>query len=108
MFRIAYMKYIIVFVLFYTCIPYKISKKKAIEIAKNKSFSLFGKSVESKLPFTATLQNDLVWHVKGFLDSSKWQINENNDTIFVVVKGGVPHVFIDRRTGKVLRIYHAK
>jgi uncharacterized membrane protein len=80
----------------------------AIEIAEKEWLAQFGENVFTTKPYKAILEKDSIWHVFGTLKPIHRSINENGDTIISVNIGGVPHIFLNKRNGKILNCYHTK
>lgn len=69
-------------------------EKTAIAIAEAVLLPILGDKIARSRPFVATLDNaKLIWTVEGTLNA---------------VKGGVPHIEIQRKDGKILGYYHSK
>jgi len=74
-------------------VNYVPDKKTAIKIAKAVWLTIYGKSINRRKPYTAYLNRDSVWVVKGHLKISH---------------GGVPYAFIQKKDGKIIYIIHTK
>lgn len=80
----------------YDCVP---DEKTAIAVGEALLKSKFG-DLEAYQPFTAKLEDNKVWVVKGTISISK-------DSI-VFKKGGVPYIKFQKNDCKVLTIYKTK
>lgn len=65
----------------------------AIKIAEAVWLPKYGKRIYKKKPFTATLQNDTIWVVRGTLHHKK---------------GGAPFAEIQKKDGKIINVYYTK
>ena len=70
----------------------------AIKIAEAVGNNIFGKGLKDYKPFQATLENDSIWHIYG-LPKEAW---------FEIQIGGCPEFEIQKKDGKILRIYISK
>jgi hypothetical protein len=68
-------------------------EKTAIAIAEAVWLPVFGEKIYKSKPFTATLDSELIWTVKGTLNA---------------YKGGVPYCRIQKKDGKIVSVYHTK
>lgn len=66
----------------------------AIKIAEAIWLPIYGESINSKKPFTATLKDSSVWIVTGYLSPD--------------YLGGVPNIEIRRKDCKILKVTHGK
>ena len=80
----------------------------AIELAEKEWLEQFGEKVQTTKPFKAILEKDSIWHVFGTLKPIHRSINENGDTTIRINIIGVPHIFLNKRNGKILNCYHTK
>lgn len=80
----------------------------AIKIAEAVWFPIYGEEIEYEKPYKAVLQGDTVWHVFGTLPNSNWTVNESGDSVLNFHVGGVAHLIIDKRDGKIWKVYHGK
>jgi hypothetical protein len=80
----------------------------AIQIAEKEWLSKFGPEIYSKKPFKAILEKDSIWHVYGTLKPIEIFVNEYGDSTINVNIGGVPHIFINKKSGKIINCYHSK
>lgn len=80
----------------------------AIKIAEAAWLPVYGKQIYDDQPFEATLERDSIWHVRGTLPDSKFEVNPEGDTTLTIYRGGVPEAWIMARTGEVLSITHGK
>jgi len=76
----------------------------AIQIAKAVWVPIYGKKILEKTPFTASLQGDSVWIVKGSLPPVK----KLKDGSLRVTYGGVPFAEIMKNDGRILSVYHTR
>jgi|SRR5882672_10438397 len=75
----------------------------AVEIAEASLIPVYGrKQIESERPFTATLSKG-VWTVGGTLHCS-----DGKGGTTTVCAGGVAHVEISQKGGRILRMWHPK
>jgi hypothetical protein len=84
------------------------NEETAIKIAEAIWLPLYGEGIYDKKPFVADLQGDTVWHVYGYLAPSSISINENGDTVWTMVCGGIPHIYINKDDAKIIDVYHSK
>lgn len=80
----------------------------AIQMAEKEWLIKYGEGIYTKKPFKAILGKDSIWHVFGTLKPTEIYINEDGDSTIRAYYGGVPHIFLDMRTGKILNCYHSK
>lgn len=67
----------------------------AIKLAEVVGLPIFGENMNDYKPFHARLENDSIWHVYG-LPKKTW---------FDIQLGGSPVFKIQKKDGKVLRVY---
>lgn len=80
----------------------------AIQMTEKEWLIKYGEGIYTKKPFKAILGKDSIWHVFGTLKPIEIHINEDGDSTIQAHFGGVPHIFLDKRTGKILNCYHSK
>jgi hypothetical protein len=69
------------------------NKETAIKIAEAVWLPIYGEKVYNERPFVARLKNSKIWIVEGTLHNTK---------------GGVAYIEIQKKDGKVLKVYHEK
>lgn len=69
-------------------------EETAIKIAEAVWLPIYGKDVLNKKPYHAKLKNDSIWVVEGTLPEG--------------MRGGVPHIEINKRDCKVFHIIHTQ
>lgn len=74
-----------------------ISKEQAIKIAEEKLVEVYGKQVLKERPFSASLDNN-TWNISGTMHCPKGDL----------CAGGVAHISISAKGGKVLNFTHDK
>jgi hypothetical protein len=79
----------------------------AIKIAEAIWLPIYGESIYKKQPFIAKLISDSIWIVTGSIPKSRVEINDG-DTIYTIIKGGVPYAIINKKDGCILKVYHTK
>jgi len=70
------------------------NKETAISIAKAVWLPIYGKSIKRERPYTAYLNKDDIWIVKG--------------TFNRIGFGGVAYAYIQRKDGKIIYVIHTK
>lgn len=83
-------------------------RETAIKIAEAVWLPIYGDGIYKKTPFKAYLTKDSIWHVTGSLPRSGRQVDSHGDTVIVAVFGGVPHAFIDKKSGCIVHVFHSK
>ena len=84
------------------------NESMAIQIAEKEWLIKYGEGIYTKKPFKAILEKDSIWHVFGTLKPVEIYINEDGDSTIRAYFGGVPHIYLDKRTGKILNCFHTK
>ena len=78
---------------------------EAIKIAEAALLEEYGESVVNNYqPYKAYLRGDSIWCVWGFLEQSGRKINEDGDTVLVLVTGTPPFVYIRKKDGEIIKI----
>ena len=75
-------------------IDYVPDESTAIRVAEAIWLPIYGKSIYTKRPFTARLENDSIWVVEGTLEEDH--------------HGGVPYIEIQKSDCKILMVTHGK
>lgn len=79
----------------------------AVKVAEAVWLPIFGNKIYDYKPFVAKLSEDkIVWIVEGSFHSEPSRREGN--TIIHMRKGGVPHIEINKKDCKILKLYHGK